>query len=237
MTVTVSPTLNLTVGELAANNPAAIRIFERYGIDYCCRGFVEVSEACRTAGVTFAEFQSALGEAVAAPEFGTDWSEHSLTELNDYLVSRFHVHAREELDTMMMLATKVAGVHAARHPETIKVAQLVAALQNDMLPHMMKEEMILFPYVAGLESGEAGSSCFGTVANPIRVMMMDHEAVGDLLVQLRETTSGYAPPEDACFSYGELYRRLAAFEKETHEHIHLENNVHFPRALMLEQNQ
>ena len=237
MSISSAPTLNLTVGELAANNPAAIRIFERFGIDYCCRGFVEVSEACRAAGITFADFQAALGEAVAAPEFGIDWTERPLTELSEYLVSRFHVHAREELDTMMMLAAKVAGVHGTRHPETIKVAALVTALQNDMLPHMMKEEMILFPYVAGLEGGQTGANCFGTVANPIRVMMMDHEAVGDLLAQLRQVTDGYTTPEDACFSYGELYRRLVAFEKETHEHIHLENNVHFPRALMLEQNQ
>lgn len=227
-------TLTRTVGEIAATNPAAIRIFERYGIDYCCRGGTELSDACRNAGITVGEFESALESSALAPDFGVDWTQRTLTDLGAYLVSRFHVHGREELETMAMLANKVAGVHGQRHPETLQVAQLVAALQDDMLPHMLKEERVLFPYVENLESGHPEQSCFGTVANPIRVMMMEHEAVGDLLAQLRATTGDFTPPEDACFSYGELYRRLASFEKETHEHIHLENNVYFPRALALE---
>lgn len=227
-------TLTRTVGEIAATNPAAIRVFELFGIDYCCRGGTELPDACRNAGITVKEFEVALAASALAPDYGTDWTKRTLTDLGAYLVSRFHVHGREELETMAMLANKVAGVHGERHPETLQVATLVAALQDDMLPHMMKEERVLFPYVEELENGAAGNSCFGTVANPIRVMMMEHEAVGALLVQLRETTSDFSPPADACFSYGELYRRLAAFEKETHEHIHLENNVFFPRALALE---
>ena len=229
-------TLNQTVGEIAATNPAAIRVFERFGIDYCCRGGTELFDACRSAGITVAEFETALKNAATAPEVGLDWTQRPLTDLHAYLVSRFHVHAREELETIGMLASKVAGVHGQRHPETVRVAELVVALQNDMYPHMMKEEMVLFPYVDALENGTPTGSCFGTVGNPIRQMLMEHEAVGDLLVQLRATTGNYTPPEDACFSYGELYRRLAAFERETHEHIHLENNVYFPRAIELEGN-
>lgn len=227
-------TLTQSVGEIAATNPAAIRLFERYGIDYCCRGGIPLDDACRNAGITVAEFETALALSVLAPELSVDWTQRSLSDLQAYLVGRFHVHAREELETLNMLAAKVAGVHGERHPETVRVAQLVAALQADMLPHMMKEEMVLFPYVEALENGGAPGSCFGSVENPIRMMLMEHEAVGGLLRDLRATTGDYTPPEDACFSYGELYRRLLAFEKETHEHIHLENNVHFPKAIELE---
>ena len=103
-----------------------------------------------------------------------------------------------------------------------------------MLPHMLKEEQVLFPYVAQLERGEAPTPFFGTVRNPVRMMMMEHDRVGGLLAQLRATTSDYALPPDACFSYRELYRRLDELELKTHEHIHIENNVYFPRAVALE---
>lgn len=224
-----------TVGAIAAEVPAAIGIFEKLGIDYCCGGGTPLAEACASAGVTIREFEAFLAAAAIAPDSGTDWTTRPLSDLQAYLVGRFHAHAREELDTIVMLTVKVVGVHGERHAELQTVAGLVDALREDMLPHMMKEEMILFPYVEQLESsGDAPQSCFGTVGNPIRVMMMEHEGVGDLLRTLRSATSDYTVPEDACFSYRELYRRLEAFERETHEHIHLENNIHFPRALELE---
>ena len=224
-----------TIGEIAAENPAAIRIFERYRIDYCCGGKRPLSIACGEAGITVDDFQSALDRTEPAPEAGIDWTEATLLELRSYLVARYHVHAREEMETLRTLSAKVLSVHGARRPELQRVDALVHALEQDMLPHMVKEEVILFPYVDSLES-EVGpaSCCFGTVENPIRVMLMEHEAVGSILADLRATTSGYAPPDDACFSYRELYRRLASFESETHEHIHLENNIYFPRALQLE---
>ncbi|HUP62083.1 MAG TPA: iron-sulfur cluster repair di-iron protein [Thermoanaerobaculia bacterium] len=223
-----------SVGEIAAENPAAIPIFERLQIDYCCGGKTPLSDACATAGITTDEFFATLNASPAAPEHGLDWSGRTLTELQNYLVERFHAHAREELDALNLLAAKVLGVHGSRRPELSRVAQLVKALTDDMLPHMMKEEIVLFPYVASVESGEPKACCFGSVENPVRMMMMEHEAVGELLAALRTTTSDFAPPEDACFSYRELYRRLGAFETETHEHIHLENNVHFPRAIEIE---
>jgi len=226
---------NRTVGEIAAEVPAAIGIFERYQIDYCCGGRTPLSDACAAAGITLDDFRSALDATSAAPEGGLDWTQRTLTELHTYLVSRYHVHAREELDTISRLAAKVLSVHGTRHQELASVSGLVAALIDDMLPHMLKEEKVLFPHVEQLEtSDETPASCFGSLENPVRVMLMEHESVGELLRALRTTTAGFVPPDDACFSYRELYNRLAAFEKETHEHIHLENNVYFPKALALE---
>ena len=225
-----------TIGEIAAENVAAIGVFERFGIDYCCGGRRPLAQACREAGITVGEFESALGTLAAPPEIGLDWNLRTLTDLQAYLVGRFHVHAREELQVLQQLAAKVVSVHGRNHPELSRIAALIEALEQDMLPHMLKEEMVLFPYVEGLESGQGAAvpSCFGSIENPIRVMLAEHEAVGDLLRDLRANSDGYTPPGDACFSYRELYRRLAAFERETHEHIHLENNVHFPRTLALE---
>jgi regulator of cell morphogenesis and NO signaling len=223
-----------TIGEIAAESPSAIAVFERFGIDYCCGGRRPLADACKDAGITVGEFESALNAAPAAPELNLDWTTRSLTDLHAYLVGRYHVHAREQLATLGTLAAKVQSVHGERHPEVRRVATLVTALEQDMLPHMTKEEIVLFPYVDSLETAEPQACCFGTVENPIRVMLAEHEAVGDILKDLRNTTGDYTPPEDACFSYRELYRRLAEMERETHEHIHLENNVYFPRAWELE---
>ncbi len=224
-----------TIGEIAAEVPAAIGIFEKFSIDYCCGGKRPLDEACRAAGITVEQFGAALASTAAPPDAGADWTARTLVDLHAYLVAKFHVHGRQELETLRLLAAKVVSVHGQRHPELVRVEGLVHALEQDMLPHMMKEEMILFPYVDQLETDEQpAGSCFGSVENPIRVMLMEHEAVGEILRRLRETTGGYAIPEDACFSYRQLYQRLAGFEAETHEHIHLENNIYFPRALELE---
>lgn len=224
-----------TVGEIAAEVPAAIRIFEKFRIDYCCGGMTPLTEACTAAGVSIDQFLTELEGSAVAPDAGIDWTKTTLVELHSYIVATYHVHGREELETLGMMATKVLSVHGERHPELQTVSRLVTALQQDMLPHMVKEEMVLFPYVASLEEDEvAGPSCFGSIENPIRVMLYEHEAVGDLLAELRRVTSNFQVPDDGCFSYRELYRRLAEFEAETHQHIHLENNIYFPRALALQ---
>jgi regulator of cell morphogenesis and NO signaling len=115
------------------------------------------------------------------------------------------------------------------------VVALLRDLTGDMLPHMLKEEQILFPYVNQLDQGDAPTPFFGTVKNPVRMMMLEHDRVGEILAKLRVVTDGYTPPESACFSYRELYRRLAELELRTHEHIHVENNIYFPRAVALEE--
>lgn len=224
-----------TVGEIAAEVPAAIRIFEKFRIDYCCGGATPLTDACTAAGVTVDQFLGELDRSAAMPDAGIDWTKTTLSELHSYIVATYHMHGREELETLGLLANKVLSVHGERHHELQTVARLVAALQQDMLPHMVKEEMVLFPYVASLEDGTCDSgSCFGSVENPIRVMLYEHEAVGDLLAELRRVTAGYSVPDDGCFSYRELYNRLSGFERETHQHIHLENNIYFPRAIELQ---
>ncbi|HET8774838.1 MAG TPA: DUF542 domain-containing protein [Thermoanaerobaculia bacterium] len=230
-----------TVGELAAGMPDSIRVFEAWRIDYCCGGRTPLPVACANAGRTVEEFAAALAEAVAFPGAGApDWSGETLRTIGANVVDVYHRFTREELQTLTPLAEKVFGVHGHRYAELAEVLSLVNDLSADMLPHMLKEEQVLFPHVTQLEQAardgrEAPTPFFGTVKNPVRMMMIEHDRVGDLLARLRDVTADFTAPDDACFSYRELYRRLAEFELRTHEHIHIENNLYFPRAVELEE--
>ncbi len=240
MTTTMTiPYGDYTVGELAAEVPASIRVFEAWKIDYCCGGMTPLPDACATAGKSVEEFAGELARTAAVPDGTThDWPAETLTSVAANIVSMYHVYTREELQTLAPIAAKVLGVHGQRRPELAEVVTLLRDLTAEMLPHMLKEEQILFPYVTQLdqplEQGHAPTPFFGTVKNPVRMMMLEHERVGELLARLRAVTDGYNPPESACFSYRELYRRLAELELRTHEHIHVENNIYFPRAVDLE---
>lgn len=230
-----------TVGELAVEIPVSIRVFEAWKIDYCCGGRTPLTEACANAGKSVADFVAALEKTAVVPERLTrDWSGENLTALADHICEIYHRYTRDELQTLVPLAEKVQSVHGPRRPELARVVVLLRELTGDMLPHMLKEEQVLFPYVQQLEdaavTGEnPPTPFFGTVRNPVRMMMLEHDRVGELLASLRTVTNGYALPEDACFSYRELYRRLAEFESLTHEHVHIENNIYFPRAISLEE--
>jgi regulator of cell morphogenesis and NO signaling len=229
-----------TVGELAVEMPLSIRVFEAWKIDYCCGGRTPLPEACAAAGKSVDAFVETLEKLVDVPDASThDWTSETLTSMSANIVSIYHAWTREELQTIEPLADKVLSVHGERRPELAEVVTLIAALRDDMLPHMLKEEQVLFPYVMQLEEcadarRPAPTPFFGTVKNPVRKMMAEHDRVGELLASLRVVTQDFTPPESACFSYCELYRRLTEFELRTHEHIHVENNLYFPRAVSLE---
>jgi regulator of cell morphogenesis and NO signaling len=230
-----------TVGELAVELPVSIRVFEEWKIDYCCGGSTPLPDACAAVGKRVEDFVAAIARAAAVPDGGTvNWTAETLTAMGDRIVSMYHIYTREELQTVTPLAEKVLGVHGSRRSELATVVELIRDLNGDMIPHMMKEEQLLFPYVNELETvvaegGELPVPFFGTVKNPVRMMMLEHDRVGELLARLREVTRDFTPPESACFSYRELYRRLAEFEQRTHEHVHVENNIYFPRAIELEE--
>lgn len=237
---TVTESKVMTVGELAAEVPTSIRIFEAWKIDYCCGGRTPLPEACAAAGRSVEEFMIELDRAATVPDGATrNWPADTLVSMSANIVSMYHVYTREELQTIAPIASKVLSVHGERRPELAEVVALVSDLTNDMVPHMLKEEQVLFPYVQQLEAAAtagqpAPTPFFGTVKNPVRMMMLEHDRVGEILARLRVVTSGFTPPESACFSYRELYRRLAELEKQTHEHVHVENNIYFPRAIALE---
>ncbi len=221
--------------------PVSIRIFEAWRIDYCCGGRTPLSVACAAAGKSVGEFIAAVEAAATIPDSAArDWSSASLSAVSTHIVDTYHRYTREELATIAPLADKVLSVHGERRPELAEVVTLVRELTADMLPHMLKEEQILFPYVEQVERAASSGAAaptpfFGTVKNPVRMMMLEHDRVGELIARLRKVTEDYTAPPSACFSYRELYRRLADLELRTHEHIHMENNMYFPRAVALEE--
>lgn len=174
----------------------------------------------------------------AVPE-AKDPSFDDLTDLVSHIVETHHTFTRSELARLFTLADQATSAHGDAHPELARVHELVVALADDLLPHLDKEERMLFPYVVALETAAAGGPLarppFGTVARPIRVMRAEHERAEDILVELRRVTGDYAPPAEASGSYRALYEGLASLDRDLAEHIHLENDVLFPRAELLEQ--
>lgn len=231
-----------TVKDIAIEVPGATRLFEKLGIDYCCGGGKTLSDACAASGLTLEEVTTSLARISASPLAGEDASRFqrmSLTELINHILETHHVFTRDELNRIEALLAKVCAVHGQNHPELGRLAQLFRDLKNDLEPHMFKEEMVLFPYVIALDrAAQAGEPAppppFGTVRNPIRMMMLEHDTAGDLLRELRRVASDYAVPPGVCISYETLYGALQGLERDLHQHIHLENNLLFPRAVELE---
>ena len=229
--------LNTTVGEWVMAKPEAMRYFERLGIDYCCGGHRSLAEACEIAKQDPAKVLGGLA-VLEAPTAGVpslrDWTQATLADLIGHIVVTHHDYLREELPRLEMLLGKVVRAHGERHPELEQVSQIYQALVADLMPHMMKEEQILFPFIRQMEAGQSGSACFGTVQSPIRVMEMEHEAVGALLAELRETTGAYTTPADGCATFRALNDGLEAMERDLHLHIYLENQILHPRAMAME---
>ncbi len=220
------------LGQLVAARPARARVLESFGLDYCCGGRRSLAEACASAGVQLDQVLGELARTDEAPGAGdgADWRSASLGNLTDHIVATHHVFLRREMPRLAQLFDKVAAVHGARHPELLRMQRVYGAFVDEMYAHLSKEENILFPMIQQLEDHGAGEFHCGSIANPIRVMLMEHDSAADSLHELRETSAGFQPPADACESFSALYAGLAELEADTHRHIHLENNVLFPRA-------
>jgi regulator of cell morphogenesis and NO signaling len=210
-------TTDMTVRDVATELPQSTRIFEKLKIDYCCGGSRPLGEACVSAGLDV----------------------DNVMELITHILDTHHVFTKSEMVRLQSLADKVLHVHGGNHPELIHLDELLTRLCADLKPHMFKEEQVLFPYIVATEEAASQKRAipfapFGTVNNPIRMMMMEHDTAGQILRELRALTSDYKVPADACISYKTLYEALENFERDLHEHIHLENNILFPKALNLE---
>jgi regulator of cell morphogenesis and NO signaling len=236
-----------TVREVALNIPGATRVFERLGIDYCCGGNKPLEQACGEAKVQVQQVIDTL-ELAAVTEHQRrqgdvgieNWQQASLTDLVAHINNTHHKYVKTEIARLRPLFDKVCNVHGAHHPELLSLRSDFHALAQDLTTHMMKEEMVLFPYIERMEESlVAGEPIlpapFGTVENPIAKMVHDHDSAGNLLRHMRQLSNGYTPPEGACVSYKTLYWALAEFARDLHQHVHLENNVLFLRAIQMEQ--
>jgi len=230
----------ITLGSLVTEDPSRARVLEALGLDFCCGGGHTLAEACAQAGLDpqtvlrmlrATPGAAAGADAAAEPDIRT----LSLTELADHIETTHHAYLRAELPRARALAARVVAAHGAGHAELAGIERTLADLAEELVPHMDKEEGILFPAVRMLERGNGLAGFpFGSLANPLRVMEADHEAAGEALRRLRELSGGYAVPPDGCESYRALYGALAALETDLHRHIHEENNELFRRARELE---
>lgn len=230
---------NMTVREAATTIPQSTRIFEKLKIDYCCGGNTPLGEACANAGVEVEEIERMLEEVQTTSDRTIEFQTVTLPNLIDYIVEKHHVFTKDELARLDPLFAKVVSVHGQNHPELLQARELFGSLSADLTPHMFKEEQILFPHIRNLERAAvhklpAPFAPFGTVNNPVRMMMKEHDVAGDILRELRKITNDYTVPSDACISFQTLYQALAELEADLHQHIHLENNILFPRAIKLE---
>jgi regulator of cell morphogenesis and NO signaling len=231
-----------TVRDLAIEVPGATRLFEKFGIDYCCGGARPLQDACSSAGIAVDDVIRSLEQATVAPtrkEENRDWRAEPLTALISYILETHHAFDREELARLEPLLAKVASVYRESHPELVKIQLVFIAMKQDLLSHMLKEEQVLFPYINQLQEAADNGGVkpfpfFGTVRNPVGMMMMEHDTVGDMLRQIRELSSNFVVPPEGCVSYRTLYEALEELELHLHRHIHLENNLLFPRAVVME---
>jgi len=229
-----------TLGQLAAKDLRKAEVFKKYGIDFCCGGKKTVKQACAEKGLDVTKVEQELQQADIMPSsrpipYG-DWAPDFLA---DYIVNTHHSYVLKSLPDMRAYAAKVAEVHGSAHPELMRIYQLVEEINSELLAHMVKEERVLFPYIKELVAAKNNTqplhaAHFGTVKNPINMMEMEHEVVGENLAEIRELSHDYLLPSDACSSYRLLFRMLEEFEEDIHLHIHLENNILFPKAVNLE---
>jgi regulator of cell morphogenesis and NO signaling len=225
--------LDMTLADIVTTQPSAAPTLERHHLDYCCGGRQTLVDACTANGLDARAVLDELKEAPAERE--PDWAAMSPTELVDHLEATHHRYLHDELPRLAALAVKVAGVHASRHPELNTVADLVLALRADLEPHLAKEEHVLFPMIRELAAADVAPAFHcGTLANPIRMMLLEHDRAGDLLAALRAATDDHTVPADGCASYRALYAALVELEADTHLHVHKENNILFPAVLALE---
>jgi len=232
-------THGMTLGEIVTADFRAAGILERYGLDFCCRGNRTLEQSCRDAGIRSEDLLEQLEALAAVPSDAPAFKNMRIPALVDHIVAAHHAYVREALPLLLAHSKKIATVHGARHPELARVAQLVEQVAAEMTSHMMKEEQVLFPFIvqlsASADRGEpAPHAPFGTVANPIHMMEMEHESAGNAMFEIRELTDGYEVPADGCTTYAVCLQELDAFEKDLHAHVHLENNILFPKAAALE---
>jgi regulator of cell morphogenesis and NO signaling len=227
-----------TIGDIVATDFRAAGVFEQFGIDFCCGGRRSFAEACRDAAADPDLVRRALDALPTdRPEDGSDLRQWPVERLIDHIVSTHHAYVRAATLGIAHHLAKLVTVHGERHLELVRIAEAFDQLSHELHQHMMKEEHVLFPYIR--ELGDPGWSAarpspFGSVENPIRMMEREHREAGDEMHLLRLLTDGYTPPDDACTTYRVCFAELAQFERDLHRHVHLENNVLFPKAVELE---
>jgi len=231
-----------SLGVIVAENHRAAVVFEKYHLDFCCKGKRTLQQACQESSLPVEEITAALessfesGSCIVAPSF----SRLSLTQLIHYIVSIHHDYVKQEMPVIRTWLQRVASKHGDRHPEMVQVFHLFDELMNEMTEHMKKEELVLFPRIQEVEaeslSGSKNEQSLSFLQSPIQMMEHEHDHAGNLLDKMDQLTNDFNPPADACTTFRLALAGLKAFEMDLHQHVHLENNILFPKAIELFKN-
>lgn len=228
------------IGELVAQDYRAASVFKKYGIDFCCQGNRTIQDACLKKGI---ETQSVLKDLEHAAReedtIATDYKSWPLDLLADYIEKKHHRYVETKIQEIKPYLEKICNVHGERHPELLEIRDEFNASAGELAAHMKKEEFILFPFVRKMEKAKQEKlkvtpPTFGTVQNPVQMMMDEHSAEGNRFSRIESLSNHYTPPQDGCNTYRVTFALLKEFEQDLHLHIHLENNILFPKTIALE---
>ena len=231
----------LTLSQIVTKDHHAASVFEKYSLDFCCKGNKSLGEACKEKGINTEQILSELqNNSLVSKENAFRFNEWELDFLADYIINNHHQYVRNAIPVISAHAEKVASVHGKRHPETVEVSKVFSVVYKDLRQHIMKEEEILFPYIKYLvkvknNCAKPEAPYFGTIKNPINMMEAEHTSAGDNLFNIRKLTDNYSLPADACTTYTTYYKELKEFEEDLHKHVYLENYILFPKAVKLEE--
>lgn len=224
---------NQTIGEIVAKNFKTASVFKNHGIDFCCGGKKKIGEACIEAGISK---ETLLGELYKANEITVssfqDFNNWDLDFLCDYIRNTHHKFVRENLSDLKFYTQKIAAVHGSNHHELNEIAGLFARIYDELTMHMEKEEKILFPAIS-IALNQPSNKISSTITGEISRMFDEHEFAGGAMDEINRLSNGYIIPDDGCKTYEVTYKLLSEFEDNLHIHVHLENNILFPKALKL----
>jgi regulator of cell morphogenesis and NO signaling len=228
---------NRKVGAIVAENFKTAKVFTQYGIDFCCKGGISLKDACSKNGVNLQEVTEDLQKATVLPQ-EVNYTDFGLSQLIDHIMETHHQYVENAIPALKAYLQKLATVHGDRHPELFQIRDEFMAASDALTAHMKKEEFILFPYVKAMEEAEKSGFAlskphFGHIDNPINMMEDEHETEGERFRTISELSDGYKTPSDGCQTYRVAFEMLKEFESDLHTHIHLENNILFPKASAL----
>jgi len=226
-----------TVADLVSENIKTAHVFKKFGIDFCCGGGIPVSEACAKLGLPLELVSEELNKIDSEVDKAHDYQSWSLDYLIMHIENIHHTYVREALPMLAQYAEKVARVHGHHYSELLTIKDLVEELATDLMSHMLKEEQVLFPAIRRIvlqQSNELNAEPSSIrVESPIKVLMQEHEHAGNIVKALNEQSQGYEAPDGACNTYRAFYSKLEEFERDLHLHIHLENNILFPKIIQM----
>lgn len=229
----------LTIADIVSKNIKSAHVFKKFGIDFCCGGGISIEKACENKNININELLQELKTIDDAVVPSQNYNLWELDFLIDYIINNHHTYVKNSLTLIDEYAAKVSKVHGIAYPEVVQIEHIFKHVAEELTGHMYKEEIVLFPYIkkcvaAKRIHSEIKNPSFGPIQNPIHMMQQEHEQVGNMLKEIAQLSNQYNPPIGACNTFRALYAKLDEFEQDLHIHVHLENNILFPKATLLE---